>query len=290
MAQTYTWIQSHLEEDPTVSLPKQEVYEEYKVFCDSNKFEPLCVADFGKAMKHVFPKVKPRRLGQRGNSKYCYSGLRKKINIEAPELPVLDTSAYESNKSHLNWDSDRNGLTDESLSESEVIISWASKLLDHSFESIPDLAQYLMNSNAVEMTSSERIVSQSNEEKHYLKTNSKSGNSSRRRDVQNQLQRKIHEKEAMKEQKRKSDINLNTKSIESLKTVQNCVPKAIRKNRKNSVSKADDIESTASLVLQNQVSIKTEPEIEVSNNFCSNQLISNNRIQNKVSFGFVFIQ
>lgn len=25
-----TWIQSHLEEDPDVSLPKQEVYDEYQ--------------------------------------------------------------------------------------------------------------------------------------------------------------------------------------------------------------------------------------------------------------------
>lgn len=58
--------------DPTVSLPKHEVYEEYRRFCQASRFEPLCVADFGKAMKHVFPKVKPRRLGQRGNSKYCY--------------------------------------------------------------------------------------------------------------------------------------------------------------------------------------------------------------------------
>lgn len=90
VSQTYTWIQSHLEEDSSVSLPKHEVYEEYKAFCEANKFEPLCVADFGKAMKHVFPKVKPRRLGQRGNSKYCYSGLRKKLKLECPELPDLD--------------------------------------------------------------------------------------------------------------------------------------------------------------------------------------------------------
>jgi len=89
VAQTYTWIQSHLEEDPAVSLPKHEVYDEYKCFCQSNQFEPLCVADFGKAMKHIFPKVKPRRLGQRGNSRYCYSGLRKKANLLAPSLPDL---------------------------------------------------------------------------------------------------------------------------------------------------------------------------------------------------------
>ena len=128
VAQTYTWIQSHLEEDPTVSLPKQEVYEEYKVFCDASKLEPLCVADFGKAMKHVFPKVKPRRLGQRGNSKYCYSGLRKKVNIEAPELPVLDTSGYETNKTNISWDSETNDICiADPLADADVVISWANK-------------------------------------------------------------------------------------------------------------------------------------------------------------------
>lgn len=88
--QTYTWILSHLEVDPNVSLPKQEVYEEYKIFCQMNQFEPLCVADFGKAMKYAFPCIKPRRLGQRGNSRYCYSGLRKKYKLETPNLPSMD--------------------------------------------------------------------------------------------------------------------------------------------------------------------------------------------------------
>lgn len=87
--QTYTWILSHLEVDPSVSLPKQEVYDEYRAFCQANRFEPLCVADFGKAMKHAFPCIKPRRLGQRGSSRYCYSGLRKKYKLQAPNIIEL---------------------------------------------------------------------------------------------------------------------------------------------------------------------------------------------------------
>lgn len=90
--QAYTWIQSHLQEDGEVSTPKCEVYEDYKYYCEQNKFEKLCVADFGKAMRQMFPNVKPRRLGQRGNSKYCYSGLRKRMLVECPELPLLDTT------------------------------------------------------------------------------------------------------------------------------------------------------------------------------------------------------
>ena len=35
--------------------------------------KPLNTADFGKVMKRAFPNVKPRRLGQRGQSKYPFS-------------------------------------------------------------------------------------------------------------------------------------------------------------------------------------------------------------------------
>lgn len=106
--QTYTWILSHLEEDPNVSLPKQEVYDEYRAFCQANRFEPLCVADFGKAMKHALPCIKPRRLGQRGNSRYCYSGLRKKYRIEPPGLPDLSAVDSHHNNNTNNNNSNNN--------------------------------------------------------------------------------------------------------------------------------------------------------------------------------------
>lgn len=51
--------------------------------------KPLSTADFGKVMKQVYPGVKPRRLGTRGNSRYCYAGMRKKLKLEAPKLPEV---------------------------------------------------------------------------------------------------------------------------------------------------------------------------------------------------------
>ena len=92
VAQTYSWIRTHLIEDHGFSLAKQEVYDDYRAFCLASKMDPLCVADFGKAMKQVFPGVKPRRLGQRGNSKYCYAGLKKRFEIETPQLKPLELS------------------------------------------------------------------------------------------------------------------------------------------------------------------------------------------------------
>uniref|UniRef100_A0A096M498 RFX-type winged-helix domain-containing protein n=1 Tax=Poecilia formosa TaxID=48698 RepID=A0A096M498_POEFO len=66
----FGWIRDHLEEYPETSLPKQEVYDEYKSFCDNLNYHPLSAADFGKMMKNVFPNMKARRLGMRGKSKY----------------------------------------------------------------------------------------------------------------------------------------------------------------------------------------------------------------------------
>lgn len=141
MSQTYAWIQTHLEEDVTVSLPKQEVYEDYRSFCVGSKFEPMCVADFGKAMKHIFPGVKPRRLGQRGNSKYCYSGLKKRVHVETPELPPMDL---------------RKGSNGVKKSSSEddmwmrIVLTWAEKLTETRFSNISDLASFLVRTQRID--------------------------------------------------------------------------------------------------------------------------------------------
>ena len=58
-------------------------------YCTENSVKPLSTADFGKVMKQVFPNVRPRRLGTRGHSRYCYSGLRKKGELESPILADL---------------------------------------------------------------------------------------------------------------------------------------------------------------------------------------------------------
>lgn len=61
----------------------------FRTYCELNNIKNLSTADFGKVMKQVYPKVRPRRLGTRGNSQYCYSGLRKRIKLSAPSLPDL---------------------------------------------------------------------------------------------------------------------------------------------------------------------------------------------------------
>ena len=64
-----------------------------------NAARTLSAPDFGKIIKCVFPRVKARRLGTRGNSKYCYSGIQRKKNVKPPTLPSLQVpSASEKEK------------------------------------------------------------------------------------------------------------------------------------------------------------------------------------------------
>jgi hypothetical protein len=61
----------------------------FSEYCNHNSLKPLSTADFGKVMKQVYPQVRPRRLGTRGNSRYCYAGLKKKLRLDDPFTPEV---------------------------------------------------------------------------------------------------------------------------------------------------------------------------------------------------------
>ncbi|XP_013195014.1 uncharacterized protein LOC106138418 isoform X2 [Amyelois transitella] len=134
LQQTVTWIQTHLEVDPDVSLPKQDVYDEYIAHCVSSNMKPLSTADFGKVMKQVYPTVRPRRLGTRGNSRYCYAGLRKKIKLEVPQLPDLSESSKEVNVTARETE--------------RIVCEWAETKLGVKFSNISELSRHLSTSAA----------------------------------------------------------------------------------------------------------------------------------------------
>jgi phage/plasmid-associated DNA primase len=52
------------------------MFEHYKAYCTSNDLTPVNSATFGKLLRVVFPELKTRRLGVRGQSKYHYCGIR----------------------------------------------------------------------------------------------------------------------------------------------------------------------------------------------------------------------
>ncbi|GAB0087974.1 hypothetical protein DMENIID0001_023450 [Sergentomyia squamirostris] len=130
---TINWVRSHLEHDPAVSIPKQDVYDDYTEYCKRSGIKPLSTADFGKVMKQVFPNVRPRRLGTRGHSRYCYSAMRKATKLNPPILPELGVSTKVS--------ACPSEATDEEAWR--VVKGWAETLLSASFGTLKDLASHI---------------------------------------------------------------------------------------------------------------------------------------------------
>uniref|UniRef100_A0A8C6ULH0 Regulatory factor X7 n=1 Tax=Neogobius melanostomus TaxID=47308 RepID=A0A8C6ULH0_9GOBI len=151
----FNWIRNHLEEYPETSLPKQEVYDEYKSFCDNLNYHPLSAADFGKMMKNVFPNMKARRLGMRGKSKYpsytyCYSGLRKRPFVHVPSLPSLDLHKTGEGCDILDSPAHLSGIKEDvRFAACDLVCEWAQKVLKRQFDAVEDLACFLVSSHFI---------------------------------------------------------------------------------------------------------------------------------------------
>ncbi|XP_016427296.1 DNA-binding protein RFX7-like [Sinocyclocheilus rhinocerous] len=146
----FSWIRNHLEEHPETSLPKQEVYDVYKSYCDSLGYHALSAADFGKIMKNVFPNMKARRLGMRGKSKYCYSGLRKKAFVHMPSLPNLDLHKSSDGCEVFEPTGQLSSAEDEvRMAACWLVCEWAQKVLSRQFDTVEDLARFLLNSHYI---------------------------------------------------------------------------------------------------------------------------------------------
>ncbi len=91
-------------------------------------------------MKQVFPSIRPRRLGTRGNSRYCYAALRKTTQLAPPSLPLLKLHPEMANDTD---DDDANVSTFVKT----TIKAWASNLLSSKFERLEDLASYITTNN-----------------------------------------------------------------------------------------------------------------------------------------------
>ncbi|XP_066918867.1 transcription factor SPT20 homolog [Clytia hemisphaerica] len=153
--QAFQWIRNNLEEcDSSVNLPKHEVYDEYKIFCEqkgNKRF--LSAPDFGKIVKCMFPNVKARRLGTRGNSKYCYNGLRRKIRLKEEPNGENDSSQLSSPICE-EVESAEQTFT----AACKVVCEWANKLLGRCFETLLDLAKFLVNGSYVSTKSMPALV------------------------------------------------------------------------------------------------------------------------------------
>ncbi|XP_033926954.1 DNA-binding protein RFX5 isoform X2 [Melopsittacus undulatus] len=140
------WIRNHLEEHTDTCLPKQDVYDAYRRYCENLCCRPLSAANFGKIIREIFPNIKARRLGGRGQSKYCYSGIRRKTVVSLPPLPSLDLKVTETSE-----------LTDLVQSYNIEVMEaacaltcdWAEKILKRSFNNIVEVAQFLIQQHII---------------------------------------------------------------------------------------------------------------------------------------------
>ncbi|KAL6424250.1 hypothetical protein ACFW04_009823 [Cataglyphis niger] len=213
--QTIMWIKTHLEEDPDVSLPKQEVYDEYNIYCIRNSMKPLSTADFGKVMKQVYPRVRPRRLGTRGNSRYCYAGMRKRIKLDPPTLPKI-SGPQTGEHSEEN-------ITEEMLGAASTLIrEWAETILGLKFSNLSALARHLVDNFRVDTRSLAAVCILSTSDEHNalsdkqaisdLPTIPVSVKPAKLREAQLQLQRKLQQREHIKDQKRRHlDVTVQNK-------------------------------------------------------------------------------
>ncbi|KNC81258.1 hypothetical protein SARC_06404 [Sphaeroforma arctica JP610] len=75
------------------TIIRGELYEAYQRDTADNG-DSTCQASFGKILKLVFPTVRPRRLGTRGQSKYHYCGIRRKGTGPPSKLAILTMAAH----------------------------------------------------------------------------------------------------------------------------------------------------------------------------------------------------
>ncbi|GAB6031880.1 hypothetical protein CHUAL_010276 [Chamberlinius hualienensis] len=243
VTQTVTWIQTHLEEDSDVSLPKQDVYKDYINYCERETMKPLSTADFGKVMKQVFPNVRPRRLGTRGNSRYCYAGLRARFWLDTPRLPDL-TSPHEEPSEEIDCDDQEvNGPI------SSLIREWAEKVLERKFVNLRELAFYVAEKGYAKGNTVATFTMLS-----CAATSGVNGKGSqsnpvcdvgKHRETRIQLQRKIHERESIREQKKrlveqKCQSDKTSHSVSSSATTSVNLPKVSPRKTSNSKSQTQE--------------------------------------------------
>ncbi|NXE75454.1 RFX7 protein, partial [Cochlearius cochlearius] len=146
----FSWIRNTLEEHPETSLPKQEVYDEYKSYCDNLGYHPLSAADFGKIMKNVFPNMKARRLGTRGKSKYPLLERFSKAFVHMPTLPNLDFHKTGDGLDGTEPSGQLQSADEEVVSAAcRLVCEWAQKVLSQPFDTVLELARFLVKSHYI---------------------------------------------------------------------------------------------------------------------------------------------
>lgn len=86
------WLMNNCLPDNDSYVPRGRIFSQYAASCASNNLKPLSQATLGKLIRSLFPDLKTRRLGMRGQSKYHYCGLKFISSMTVPDETNLNTS------------------------------------------------------------------------------------------------------------------------------------------------------------------------------------------------------
>lgn len=92
------------------SVPRGRVYANYASRCANERITVLNPASFGKLVRVLFPGLKTRRLGVRGESKYHYVNFTLAEDgpdlqdSPRPQMPLLDSVSFSHSFSNERYD------------------------------------------------------------------------------------------------------------------------------------------------------------------------------------------
>ncbi|NXD04583.1 RFX5 protein, partial [Certhia familiaris] len=117
-------------------------------YCDNLGCRPLSTANFGKIIREIFPNIKARRLGGRGQSKYpspCCNFWKTVVSL--PPLPSLDLKVTETQSELAELVHSYSSEVMEAACA--LTCDWAEKILKRSFNSIVEVAQFLLQQHII---------------------------------------------------------------------------------------------------------------------------------------------
>ncbi|KAK6998060.1 mucin-17 [Biomphalaria glabrata] len=194
------WIRQNYAEtsDQSVFLPNKEVYEHYREQCESDSNKALSIPDFGKVMKFklnvdlLYYPIPMNKIILNSFFTYGYKGLQKRVGDISSTCTTChrDLTEKPSPDVHLY-----------SLS-CQIVCEWASKLLDRQLTDIKSLSEHLVSVGYSYGKAAAKFSLLSGSPGHP-KQLEKDRKSPRFQDGQVLLQRKLLQKETIRQHKQK---------------------------------------------------------------------------------------
>ncbi|KAI8073173.1 RFX DNA-binding domain-containing protein [Gongronella butleri] len=97
-----SWLLANYETKPNSNVPRSGIYTHYKRDCSQHGVQPVNSASFGKLLRTVFSSVVTRRLGVRGQSKYQYCNITRRVAPDFQQHQFTPDTPPDSNASQTS--------------------------------------------------------------------------------------------------------------------------------------------------------------------------------------------